>query len=61
MYFSRAPIPFDRDEWKVKSEELKLRSEELKEDLNYKLSTFNLQLLTGSSISAFTVTGAMCF
>jgi len=46
MYFSRAPIPFDRDKWKVKSEELKVKNEESKrkielETFNFQLSTFN--------------------
>ncbi|MBI3378405.1 MAG: 3-deoxy-manno-octulosonate cytidylyltransferase [Nitrospirae bacterium] len=39
MYFSRAPIPFDRDQWKVKSEELKRRFE--LQTFNFQLSTFN--------------------
>lgn len=30
LYFSRAPIPFNRDQWKVKSEELKVKSEALR-------------------------------
>ncbi|MBI1811563.1 MAG: 3-deoxy-manno-octulosonate cytidylyltransferase [Nitrospirae bacterium] len=39
MYFSRAPIAFDRDQWKVKSEELKRRFE--LQTFNFQLSTFN--------------------
>lgn len=44
MYFSRAPIPFDRDEWKVKSEELKVKSEESKR--RFEFQTFNFQFST---------------
>lgn len=47
MYFSRAPIPFCRDEWRIKSSELRVGSEEFKKC--FELQTFNFQLSTFNS------------
>lgn len=42
MYFSRAPIPYHRDEWKVRSEKLEVKSEALKRKVELETSNFQL-------------------